>query len=849
MKNRYLFVYIFFLTCMSYTNSSAEDDIEIQESDQRYVEELSVLGSHAGIESEVHQMHVPVDVYTSVDFERSGEMDLGAALTRLAPSFNYSRLSVGDGALLTAATLRGLSPDQTLVLMNGKRRHMMAWTRVLDGVIGYGTGGTDMRAIPIAAISRVEVLKDGAAAQYGSDAIAGVINYSLKKREDSNISLYSGSALDANGTTLGMSISHGTELGFDGYLYMTAEVYDTQAVERNGGNGGLDPNFQDELVMLSSPRHNGYSLFLNAGLPLEQAGELYAFGGFSRREGESSGGYRFSYNYWEGLQSGDETWDFVIPKFINFHERNNHPVYPNGFLPKEQSRINDFSIVGGWRAPVGGWDIDLSATYGNSRFNFGVANSINASIGAEWLQRNPGASIAAIIANAGPRSGDSGAIEFGQAILNLDVRRSFEHGLINRLATGFEHRFETYGQQAGEEASWSCGLPHADNYGAFAVGPDGQPLDGVIAACGFQGYPGYSPTNEMLSEGDRNSQAVYVDIHTSLNDTISVGAAMRAEHYSDAGGQTTGKLSTRLQVTPQIALRASVSTGFRAPSLSQRRFNSILFVGSKTGLTTVFAANEGHPISQAFGIDSLSHETSNNWSAGILGRSERENIGLSVDFYSIEINNRVVRSQSIDCPELPACQDFGASTAAFFFNGVDTRTQGADLSVDWSTSIFDGTLRVTVQAHINKTEIVGEHLPETAPHHGLSFDDYYGGWARELLERGQPAKQASIAGDWSRGNVGAVLRINQFGDSVQHPLDTGRIKVDASNTLGMEGWFDYRDSTLTLGVNNVLNELPTELPKTHLSNILWGIRYPLDSPIGHAGRYIYLRLNWRFSFN
>ena len=225
-------------------------------------------------------------------------------------------------------------------------------------------------------------------------------------------------------------------------------------------------------------------------MPTGDAGELYAFGGASRREGKSSGAYRFAYNYWEGLESGDATWDVVVPNFINFHERNTHPVYPDGFLPYERSRIEDLSVALGWRGAVAGWDVDLSAAYGENEFDFAVSDSINASVGAHYLHRNPAAGVAEIIANAGPLAGDSGGIEFDQLTLNLDVRRTFDHRVFKALAIGLEHREENYRQIAGDEAAWSCGLPHAADYGAFAVGPDGTPLDGTVAACGFQGYRG-----------------------------------------------------------------------------------------------------------------------------------------------------------------------------------------------------------------------------------------------------------------------------------------------------------------------------------------------------------------------
>ena len=227
---------------------------------------------------------------------------------------------------------------------------------------------------------------------------------------------------------------------------------------RNGGNGGLDPDFQDELIVDSSPAHDLTSWFFNAEVPVGDASTLYAFGGASNRAARSSGAYRFRYNYWDGLASGDDTWDFVVPNFINFHERNTHPVHPNGFLPYEESAIDDLSIAGGLRHKLAAWDVDVSLGYGTNEFAFSASNTINASIGAQYLAGNPGASVADIAANAGPLGGRSGGIEFTQLSFNIDVQRDLDGESIRAVAAGFEHRAESYRQNAGDVASWSCGL-------------------------------------------------------------------------------------------------------------------------------------------------------------------------------------------------------------------------------------------------------------------------------------------------------------------------------------------------------------------------------------------------------
>ena len=297
----------FFASLGAWTLAEAQVQIRIFEGEGERIEEFVVgIGSRARSQIPLDDLPVPVDLYTDLDILSAGETDLGAALTKLSPSFNYSRNSIGDGGLLHPASLRGLSPDQTLVLINGKRRHSMAWLRVLDGVIGWGAGGTDLRAIPAAAIDRVEVLRDGAAAQYGSDAIAGVITLLLKDNaEGGALTLYGGTAGGAGGDRFGATFNGGLPLGEGGFVNLTGEWHDEDPLQRNGGNGGNDPNFQDELIVDSSPEYDNLALFLNAELPVGEAAALYAFGGWSRREGSASGAYRFRHNYWQGLRSGN----------------------------------------------------------------------------------------------------------------------------------------------------------------------------------------------------------------------------------------------------------------------------------------------------------------------------------------------------------------------------------------------------------------------------------------------------------------------------------------------------------------------------------------------------------------
>ena len=395
---------------------------------------------------------VPVDVYEIREISATGSEDLSVALQKTAPSFNSKRNALGDGGLFHTAALRGMSPDHTLVLVNGKRRHGISFPRPLDAA-GQGTTGADLRAIPMAAIERIEVLRDGAASQYGSDAIGGVINVVLKEDPtESTARLQVGSTGEGDGGRRGASANLGLPLGAaGGALNLTAEVYDqgrtdrafdTSAVDAGGPH---DPPIGRKMV-LGEPEHDIRSLFLNLAAPAGEGGEIYAFGGWSLRNGLSSGAWR------------DPYW--AVERLVG-------PVYPDGFLPFEKSTSEDRALTVGLRSLLGEWNADASASWGANTFDFGAIDSINSSWAADWLQRqlDGGRSLADIAAdeireNAGPRSGDSGGTELESWALDFDIAGEVDvGGRTVEAAFGAEYRRERFGIRAGDFASWGCGLP------------------------------------------------------------------------------------------------------------------------------------------------------------------------------------------------------------------------------------------------------------------------------------------------------------------------------------------------------------------------------------------------------
>ena len=466
-----------------------------------------------------------------------------------------------------------MNPDQVLVLVNGKRRHGIAFAKVLS-MLGMGTTGTDLRAIPIHAIERIEVLREGAASQYGSDAIAGVINVVLKESAaGSSWSTYLGSTSFGDGERLLTSENVGLALGDGGgFLNVTGE-YSRQTPSQRGGEAptcfGPDPGYAPcadggKVKLLSrngEPDYEGGAVMANAALPLGETVELFAFGGFSRRSAVSDGLYRKA------------DW---VPRNVSY-------VYPDGFLPIEESDLTDASAVAGLRGEFADWSAEISAGFGQGRFSFDVANSINPSYAAAQLTRNPAASSAEIAAAAGPQSAHSGALNLRQMNLNADAQRDIGLGAApGLLAVGAALRSESYRMEAGDPA-WA-------------------------------------------SERDRLSFGAYVDTELQpMNEALTLGGALRFENYSDAGSSLTAKLAARLELGESgAALRAAVSTGFRAPGLPQRGFNTLGFVGSSGGLQSNGFLPEGDPIACAdFGACSLSHETSRSRTGGLVYPRER----------------------------------------------------------------------------------------------------------------------------------------------------------------------------------------------------------------------------------
>ena len=782
-----------------------------------------VVGSRAGITDPL-TLPVPVDIYGAEEIGRLGEVDLAEVLGRIAPSFNSARLSAGDGGALHVATLRGMNGDQVLVLVNGKRRHPVAFAKLLAAV-GQGTTGTDLRAIPVHAIKRIEVLREGAASQYGSDAIAGVINVVLKDDAGGiTASSHLGRTSRGDGERLLTSLNTGVPLA-GGFLNLTVEAARQGAANRAGeaptcfaprpgytpcADGGRNTLLQRN----GEPDYESAAFFANTAIPIGESGEFHAFGGYSRREAVSDGLYRKA--------------DWV--------ERTVSYVHPDGFFPLEESEMDDASAVAGLRWDLGAWSGDLSLGYGRGRFAFGAANSINPAYAAEYLFRNPEAGGAAIATNAGPLDAYSGSLNVRQWTLNADATRDLELGGTPAfVAVGGAFRRDSYWMEEGDRASWACGP--SDTPGSF---PAAHHLnDGTShASCGMQGYPGYSPRSAEASGQRRNSFGGYGDMELRPTEATMLSGALRFEHYSDAGASLTGKLAGRLDMGRNTALRAAVSTGFRAPRLAQRGFNTLGFVGGPAGLETTGFLPEGDPIAcEDFDACSLGHETSLSLTAGFVGSFDT-GLEVTADVYVVSVADAIALTGTLGpdqgLRDNARFQGRPVDKVAFWANAVDTRTRGFDIVANWRfRGEAWGAADLTASYHRNETEIADNR------------NEHFMGPTQELLiKSAQPNRRIGASADVrSAGGIGARLGVRHIGELETPFIFEVPVTIGGAAIADAEVNFRIADRLrLSLGASNFLDRLPTGLPDDHPAQ-LWSMDYPSESPYGIAGRIWYLRMD------
>ena len=609
-----------------------------QAGDDRVIEEVISIGTRVPTGRTATALPVPVDRIGRELIESVGNAETGRILQSLAPSFNFPSSTISDGTdALRPATLRGLGPDQVLVLVNGKRRHTSALVHI-NGSVGRGSAGVDLNAIAPSAIGSIEVLRDGAAAQYGSDAIAGVINIVLNRRDSGGeAGIYYGQYTeDSDGETVNGWVNYGMELGSGGFLNLDINYRDRGRTNRAGLDGSqffptpegepFDPReftVNRDVFRVGDADNEHLALTLNGELPVDDRLTLYGYLTWSDRDNISGGFYR---------RPSDTARNPAV-------RTNGDAFEPEGFLPLIETAIEDIGLNLGARTQFGDWAADFSLTWSENEFAFGVSNSVNAS----WV--NSRADEATALAS--PRSADAGTLTSSLLALNADFSQQYDWG---NLALGAEWREENYEIQAGEDYSWqdydnSCFNPPASGC-----------LTTTNAAGGIQVFPGFRPSNEV--DENRDIIALYLDAEYTQIDNLVLTGALRYEDYSDFGSTLNFKLAGRWQFSEQLALRGALSTGFRAPSMQQQFFSSVStqFVsesGENVAREVGTFRNNG-PIARAIDLPTLKEEESTNYSLGLIYEPS-DTVRLTLDLYRIDIDDRILVSGSLgisDCKPL-----------------------------------------------------------------------------------------------------------------------------------------------------------------------------------------------------
>ncbi len=739
------------------------------------LESITVVGSRRANASAT-DTPVPVDfIPMAKEAEQGSHFDLAQTLQYISPSFNSTRQTGADGAdLVDSAALRGLGSDQTLVLVNGKRRHTTSLVNIF-GARNRGNTGTDMNAIPLLAIESVQVLRDGAAAQYGSDAIAGVINIDLKKRRGCEAVAGYGQYSAGDGKNYLASAYCGLAIGEKGVIGITGEFLD-----RGRSNRAEEGN---PRTIGDTKTQNG-TLYVNGELPT-RAGALYFTLGGQKRDA-SSGAFARG-----GVGSDD------IPS------RNSAAMYPGGFVPFINGDVDDRYAIFGHRGGFGDWTVDLSQTYGYNKLLYNIDNTLNASIANfEALAGRPALS---------PSRFDAGGFSFGQLTTNLDFSRFFPSilGGMN-LAFGAEYRRETYKIVAGEPGSY--------------IDADG-PSD-TTGNAGSQGFPGFRPSDEV--DQKRHSTAVYVDVEADLNNRLKLQGALRFERFSDFGSTTNGKVAASFRAANDLLFRGSASTGFRAPSLQQVYFSSTFtdFI-SGVPLDVVLAPN-GSTLANASGIPKLKEEKSKSLTLGLTW-SPSAALAVTADLYRIDIDDRIVLSGRFDADNYPAIASIlaslGVGQAQFFVNSVNTRTQGLDLTVSHKADVGSGKLATFLAFNYSKTEVTDIKTPSSL----AGFENVLLSERERLfIEQGGPRSKAVLGFDYGLGALETSLRIIHFGSQTlgtfsgtENGVPNARYKPKTSADLAFTWSFD-RNTKLTVGAANIFNVKPTEQDANETDN---GFKY------------------------
>ena len=821
-------------------SKTTEVDVTLSRSAYQLAPVQTLVGSRAR-HAAVEELAVPVDVFTVEELRRTGSTETTQILANLSPSINFPQQAVTDGTeIVRPFTLRGLSPDHSLVLINGQRRHTTALLNVFSNGSAPGSSGVDLNAFPSSAIERIEVLRDGASTQYGSDAIAGVVNLVLKEGQFSPFVNTStgqyrpgkgypndGSTNDVNGG-VGIKLGRGSLSLFGQFLKRDRSNRACPDGSFGDVNGIADSVANCRVVIkrngVPQPNVNwGLGIerdihtFANLRLPLNAAGttEFYAFGGYSDRDGTGNGFFRKPRN-----------------------SRNWAQIYPLGFLPEFRPDVIDYSAAGGIRTIVGGWSTDIGANYGYNGYGFNLRNTLNTSLGPSLTRPTAPGPDGRLGTSDDPgipnqTSFDAGALRRGEFNTSVNMSKSMSLGLPNpvNVAVGVAFRRENYEVIAGERASWIQGYHKtADGLG--------------IAQGGSSVFQGFAPSD--ASQNTRTNFGGYVDLETNLSPNVLVNAATRVESYSDFGQAFTGKVAMRYQPTTKFVVRGAASTGFRAPSLAQSWYSHTTTAIQNGVLIEIGNFPVTNRAARIFGAKPLQEEKSFNVSTGF-AYSPTNNLNINVDYYRIAIKDRILLGTTYDGTSDPVVAkillDSGFTQIAgvqFPTNALDTKTDGVDVVANYRMQAGSGTLDFSVAANFTKNAItrIGE-LPAILRGTSTIYTSALDPVSINTIERNRPNQRTSLTTNYSLSRLHLMGRLSNFGS-----FRDG--SVDGIETFGAKTLFDseigYRFSAinLSLGARNLLNVYPDQVKIADNTNNGTFI-YPGASPFGYLGRFIYVR--------
>jgi len=733
-------------------------------------EEIVVTGTRAEGRDALASW-APIDVVSERELEETGYIDLNRALNFLEPSINFPRAATTASAANTRPiTLRGLSPDQTLVLVNGKRRHTNAVLNV-NNTVGRGSAGVDLDTIPQSAIARIEVLRDGAAAQYGSDAIGGVVNIILKSNASGgSAAIQGGITEEGDGLNGLVSASMGLPLGDGGHLTISALGSAQEAVNR----ANIDQRFGRVTYRIGDPEAKQASGSIDFAMPLGAA-EIYGFGTLTRKVSNNGAGFR-------------------VPGTA--------PSQPDGFLPIIEPRIWDYGATIGVRGTVGSINADLSQTFGYNKADFRVFDTANASLGVD-----------------SPSRFDSGGVTYKQAVTDFGLSRPLDDLLFGgNVAIGAQYRHENYSIREGEPAA------------TFGVGADG-----------FAGFAPRIPVDQ-----GRDAYAVYADLELQPIPELFLGGAVRYDDYDDFGGKTTWRGTARIDLIDGFALRGTIGTGFKAPSLQQQYFSAVQGALSAGNLVSVATLPVDDTIAAALGAVALKPETSRNYTAGIV-LTPTKNLNVSVDWFKIRIKDRIVlteqlRGGAVDAI-LSAAGVTGFSQVRFFSNAVDTTTEGVEITVNWSAKLATDT-RLSVNAGF---AMFDTDLDELRANPVLPSFPLLGVKSILFLTKAQPKDKFTLQARLDKGPFEVLGAVTAFGSYTSQPIVAVQ-EFDGGTSVDLAVAYGFGPFKLQAGVQNLLDDFPEAIEDQVNFIGATGGSFPTgeETPLGLNGRTYFLRASATF---